>query len=173
MDGVLLLFVAIAMIVLPVKLVMNSNQRKEELREDEYEDEGLEYEGIKYFGNFIGGFKDIGYCEFLRVDFFKDRIGIEIKDLKKDIKENRYIKLNDVLDVKIQTETQIKESVSIGKLLVFGILSFGMKGNEKTLIDEYVVMKVVYNNDELNLIFKMSDSYNFIKDINRFKEEYL
>lgn len=104
------------------------NMRKNFLK---YKEQGLrfikEYNSVKYYGG-IKGF-DIEHTG--KVIIFSDRVRIL----------NNTIYLEDVESCKVQTERQITEGVSMGKLLFFGVLAFGMKGKQKELSKKYIVLR--------------------------------
>jgi hypothetical protein len=56
-------------------------------------------------------------------------------------KEEYFIPFEDVLSIEIKDERYVKEQVSLGKLLVFGVLALGMKKNEYEINNEYVIIK--------------------------------
>lgn len=149
--------------------IMKSCNKGYEERIRDLERCGSKHKSGIIVNNYVGGFKDIGICRHTYLDLMEDRIIVTFKDDSKGIKEKKQIKYSDVLDVSIQTETQIKEKVSLGKILVFGVLSFGMKGNQSTISQEYLVMKVKYNNEDLDLIFSVGNAYQAVKNINEYK----
>lgn len=85
------------------------------------------------------------------------------------------IKMSDILSAELQTETQISEQISLGKLITFGLLSFAMKKNPNEIIREYLVINMKYEDKEISLILKPTkdDQYNleqqfrFLREVNR------
>lgn len=90
------------------------------------------YDDVSYYG----GFEGIGYQKKVDVLIYSDKIIV-----KKDLDWHKEILLSDIEDCTIQTETQLKERVSMGKLLCFGVFAFGMKGKQQAIAQDYTVVR--------------------------------
>ncbi len=137
----------------------------------EREEKGIR--GVKEF-KYYGGFKNIGYCEKCFATFYDDRIDMVLtgKSGETNIYEHKNIKFKDILDVEIQTESQIRESVSLGKLIAFGIFAFGMEKKQKDVVDNYLIIKALNEmGEEMSLIIKVVDYVEFTKLINEAKDK--
>ena len=133
-----------------------SNDEKKKYQE--YKKQGLEYIKKYYNVSYYGGFKDIGFRKDENLILFEDRIRILNKD----------ILIKNIKDCRIQTETQLTERASIGKLLCFGVFALGMKGKQKELNKEFTVIRFSNNNEEADLIVDLkSKNEIFIGKINR------
>ncbi|NFL87398.1 hypothetical protein FDB24_10730 [Clostridium botulinum] len=115
-----------------------------------------------YRPQYLGGFKSVSSSKSCLVTIYEDKIKIYI--------HGRYANImkQDILDVMIKNENQIKEQISLGKLICFGVLAFGMRGKSKVITKDYVVLKIIYNEEELSLIFNFENSQitmKFIEDI--------
>jgi hypothetical protein len=78
---------------------------------------------------YIGGFPEISGGENLKVNLKlnSEKLLIEFftKKLAKDIK------IEDIIDAECSTEEQISKDITLGRLIVFGALAFGLKKNNK------------------------------------------
>ncbi|MBY7006764.1 hypothetical protein FDA25_02400 [Clostridium botulinum] len=121
---------------------------------------------------FYGGFKEVGICESCYVTVYDTYIEIQLwNDNKNKFYLEKIIEGKDIIDIRVKTQTQIQNEVSLGKLITFGVLAFAMKGNKNILADEYVVMKIKYEGEEINLIFRIpNEQMNFIQIINSIRE---
>lgn len=98
-------------------------------------------------GIYIGGVKGLSanLSRNKKIYFLEDGIGIGIVAGKK------FIKYSDIQDVYIESSHSIEQKVSMGKLICFGVLAFGMKKNEKNKIHEIVVINVKEGKEEYNV----------------------
>ncbi|GAA0765987.1 hypothetical protein GCM10008908_03200 [Clostridium subterminale] len=71
------------------------------------------------------------------------------------------------MNVQLKTEQDIKESISLGRLLVFGVFVLGMKRKSKIISQNYMVMRIKENNEEIDLIFQTEEYYNLINLISQ------
>jgi len=153
-------------IVLGNSICNNEDKR----RSEHYKSQGLVH--IKTFvPKFLGGFNDVGACEICIVDLFKDKIVIKLSGGKGNniFNKTKTIMIDNILGLKVQTESEIKEKVSLGKLVCFGVFAFGMDGNKKTTSNNYVVMKARCNDEEVNLVFQIDDYTDFMSSINQIR----
>lgn len=174
-EYVPILLIVIVGIVLIVKWMKKSNKDTERLlleidkkRKQNYkEKEGLEYLktecGIKY----LGGFKDVGKKDNdLIVDFFKDRIRLTF-----DNNKYRDIMQKDILGCKIQNETQIRQQISMGKIVLLGV--FALAGNNtKEINKEFALLDCYYEGDRISIVLDIDfqpSLEQFVRDINRLK----
>ena len=71
-----------------------------------------------------------------------------------------------IVDVSIKTEQEIKERVSLGKLICFGVLAFAMKGKEEVLSKSYLMITVKDREDYLGILLDSSNNANLATSIN-------
>lgn len=93
------------------------------------------------------------------ITLFDDRMEFNF-NFKKDM--NFYIPINNIIDVKGKTEEQISKDVTLSRLLLTGILAFGLK---KTKIKnrKFLVITHNLNNVKENIIFEYNYLEVFIK----------
>ncbi|MEG1309388.1 MAG: hypothetical protein RSD06_00750 [Bacilli bacterium] len=133
-----------------------------------YKKQGLDFLKNE-FGNikYLTGFKDIGIKEDIYISLFKDRIRFNFeKDFYRDVLKN------DISDCRIETETQIRNQISMGKILCLGIFAFG-GNNTKEINKEYLVIDCKFKNNNINILLEFKDQISLeeaSKDINRLIE---
>lgn len=108
----------------------------------------------------------------------KPRIYFSIKEnvLKFRLLDNSYsIPYNKLLNYELKTETQIREKVTLGRLMLFGIFALGMKKQiekdklygELDFLDE--------NNKEQSIIFTLNNMFvqKILEEIHKAKNKYV
>lgn len=120
-----------------------------------------------FYVDYYGGYNDIGKCYICGVDFCKNLIHIKFTGncSGKDFIEERDIKYEDITNVSLKTEEEIKQSPSFSKVFLFGILGFAMKGKENITTNNFVVITTKYN----NLILKVEDYRNFVHKLDEMR----
>lgn len=133
-----------------------------------------------FFITYIGGISNISTNNKVSFTITKEGL-LLLYDQKSypcvSYSDKKLIKWDNIKNISFQTEQNIKEQVSLGKLLVFGVLAFGMKGKDKNISNEYIVLNINEDLKEYNMILqaeKQEDNqrkYNdLIEYINQFKE---
>lgn len=124
--------------------------------------------------NYIGGFKNISKCNKCVLEVCNDRLKVITMNTSGDIFSiPNNILMDYIQNVEIKTETEIKEKVSLGKLMFFGILAFGMNGKESTVIKNYITIEVKDSRDEFIIILDgKGRDREIVNLINRVKSEY-
>lgn len=124
-------------------------EKKKNLNKKEWEAEGCKFiEGLDLV--YKGGIKNIssnGNGE-IYISALEDGVGV-INGVAKKV-----IKYDNIKDMYIDNERSIKEQVSLGKLIFFGVFAFGMKGKEREINREYIVINVVDEDGEYNVILQ-------------------
>lgn len=125
---------------------------------------------------YVGGIKGLSVNQKLNeyVVFLNDGIGVGYMDNKKKIPYKC------ITDVAIENTKSIEQRVSMGKLLFFGILAFGMKKNQEDIIKEFIVIDVEDEEDgkysvvfDLPIQSKVQEVYNYIhRNIKKSKTEF-
>lgn len=152
--GTFLWIVGIGFVGLIVFIGCNSKKWSEESHKgltEHYAKEGKRYicsfydtmNKIKY----ITGFKDLSACDVTDITLTNEDIEINFKDAK-----TRFIKAEDVKDIYINSEYELKEKVSAGKIMVFGLMGLGMT-SKKEEIKKYMIIECNYDNYNTALIF--------------------
>ena len=131
-------------------------------KKEHYESIGLnfitDYDNIDYYG----GFKDWGCKKDIKLIVFDGYFRLD-----SDYSGSKIIEFKDIKDCRIQTEKQLSERVSMGKLLCFGVLAFGMKGKQKELSKDYVLVRCNYENEDIDLVLDLhSNNERFVRYIN-------
>lgn len=173
---ILIFFILFITWVVTVEAPKIEEQRKE--TREIYRKQGLEYIDLFSF-ECIGGFSDIGACKKCYIDLFEEQMHIKLykESSSGSILGSKevVIKMSDILSAELQTETQISEQISLGKLITFGLLSFAMKKKQTEITREYLVINMKYEDKEISLILKPTkdDQYNleqqfrFLRETNR------
>ncbi|MBP3929414.1 MAG: hypothetical protein J6D47_07615 [Peptostreptococcaceae bacterium] len=168
----------ILFIIWMIKVDLPRMEKQQQETKEIYRKQGLEYIGLFSF-ECIGGFSDIGACKNCYIDLFEEKMTINLykESSSGSILASKVvvIKMSDILSAELQTETQISEQISLGKLITFGLLSFAMKKNPNEIIREYLVINMKYEDKEISLILKPTkdDQYNleqqfrFLREVNR------
>lgn len=125
--------------------------------------------------DYMGGFDDVIGSTYKKchIYVFNDilrfrltKIGGFDEDIFKDIP------YKDVVSVKIVSEKYISEQLSLGKLVCFGLLSLGMKKNSKSKVDEYLVITIKYNNEDISIVLDREfNKENMIELLNQIRKQ--
>ena len=173
MDMFILLIVIIGIIFL-VKWINKTNKDTDELlikidekrRQNYKEKKGLEYLKTEYGIKYLGGFKDLGKKDDdITIEFFKDRIRLSFNDGYRDIMQK------EILDCKIQSETQIRQQISMGKIILLG--AFALAGNNtKEINKEFALLDCYYEGDRISIVLDIDfqpSLEQFVRDVNGLK----
>lgn len=128
-----------------------------------------EKEEMKYFSGctYIDGSLKI-YDSHLSASVQVDRQYVYVGTLKFKVK----IPISKVLYYDLKTETEIREQVTLGRLIAFGIFALGMKKQKKDVV-KYVVLEYLdENDDKQNMILQSKDASLILNTINQYKNEY-
>ncbi|MDK0621631.1 hypothetical protein P5E90_12385 [Clostridium perfringens] len=174
-EYVPILLIVIVGIVFIVKWMKKSNKDTERLlleidkkRKQNYkEKEGLEYLKTEYGIKYLGGFKDLGKKDNdITIVFFKDRIRLTF-----DNNNYRDIMQKSILGCKIQNQTQIRQQISMGKIVLLGV--FALAGNNtKEINKEFALLDCYYEGDRISIVLDIDFQLSleqFVRDINRLK----
>lgn len=125
------------------------------------EKEGIEYLKPLYGIKYLGGFKDLGRKDTdITLLLFKDRIRFEF-----DKNNYRDIMQKDILDCKIQNETQIRQQISMGKIVLLGV--FALAGNNtKEINKEFALLDCYYEGDKISILLECRDQYYLEECVN-------
>lgn len=118
--------------------VKESNRQKEQ---------GIVYAAVNV--RYIGGFKEISGGKQVNFDLTHSQVKIVFSP-----QQIKSINISDIIDVECSTEDSITREVSLGRMLVFGALSFGMK-KEKHTVRRFLVIKFMQDNTERSLVLEM------------------
>ena len=162
------LIVVIGFILLVVYL--GKDAEKIEKQQLKYQEELDRKRGYKLVSthkvDYIGGFKSLEPQKSVQLEICSDRIRLNTNKIQNILYKN-------IVDVSIKTEQEIKERVSLGKLICFGVLAFAMKGTEEVLSKSYLMITVKDREDYLGILLDSSNNANLITSINITRNDYL
>jgi hypothetical protein len=117
----------------------------------------------EYGAMYLGGFPDI----------IGGKADIEIKEngVFINCKHNgsKFIFAKNIISSEIKTNTQIEEEISLGKILLFGVFSLGMK-NRNTVVKNYIDIKYNDNGTTRDIILESKQTQNLINTLRRLKK---
>ena len=149
-------------IVTFVWYINKTGDQQEQFKKYEYAEQGLIHIKDYNFVDYLGGFKNKGKSDDIKVIVFENKI-----DFKFSYEDTREIFIKNIKDCRIQTDKELIERVSMGKLLCFGVLAFGMKGKQKELTKDYVVVRCNYENEDIDLVLDFATrNEEFVNSIN-------
>ena len=93
---------------------------------------------------YIGGYDDVAGGKKAEILLFKNKLDINFVT---NMSNSKSINIENINTIKIMSQELIQNEISIGKMLIFGVLAFGMRDN-KTTVNNYLVVN--YNEDNLN-----------------------
>ena len=116
----------------------------------------------------VGGHPSFELNEPVRFKIRNNQIFISTRGLKETIKLN----VKDIINYEVQTESEIKNNVTIPRVLILGILSLVAK-KQSTDTKYFLILTLKQNNVKFQSIFKGAYSddnlYDIITEINRLK----
>lgn len=129
--------------------------------------------------HYKGGIKNLSVQMDTTIDILKEGLNFiysekrveEDNNNKQTILQSIYIDFSDIKSIEIQTESSIKSQVSLGKLLFFGVLAFGMKRKEKESIQEYIVLKVADEEGDYGVVLSVESLIDQASYTNRVVQE--
>lgn len=132
---------------------LSTGKELEEKNKKKFTSQGYNY--IAYCGvEYKGGIKNISIDTPVTIGLLKE--GLSFTTIVGD----RIILFKNIIDISLQSRQYIESQVSLGKLIVFGILAFGMNKNQKKINDEYIVLKVNDDDGEYNILLQAQDYTN-------------
>ena len=168
-DKVAMLVVIIIGIILFIRWLIKGDKETDKLlleaknntKKTYKEKEGIEYLKPLYSIKYLGGFKDLGRKDKdVTLLLFKDRIRFEF-----DKNNYRDIMQKDILDCKIQNETQIRQQISMGKIVLLGV--FALAGNNtKEINKEFALLECYYEGDKISILLECRDQYSLEEYVN-------
>ncbi|EDS77048.1 putative MurF [Clostridium botulinum C str. Eklund] len=102
-----------------------------------------------HYARYIGGLPDLAGGKDATLYIKENEITLETFGVNPITK---IINMKDITKAEIQSETQINQSVGLGKLIMFGVLAFGMK--KKSEVKSYLLLGYKDNNEERNIILE-------------------
>ncbi|WP_291566987.1 MULTISPECIES: hypothetical protein [unclassified Clostridium] len=174
--GTFLWIIGIGFVVFIIYAACNSKKWSEESQKyftEKYAKQGKKYVA-HYYGSthkikYISGFKDKGVCDIYSITLTDKDIEIEFEDKVKKTYEERFVLKENIKDIYISSEYELKEKISAGKIMVFGLMGLGMTRKEEE-IKEYIVIECKYENYNTALVLKQNGLNGIVKDM---RELYL
>lgn len=102
---------------------------------------------------YVGGFPDVEGGSKAHIVVKKETINILFGGVM--IQGQKSIPMSSVINAETKSETQITKDVSLGKLIVFGVLAFAMK-DSKTTVKNYLVISCNDSGKRRDYIFETS-----------------
>lgn len=127
-----------------------------------YKKQGLEL--LREYNTCVhyNGFKEYGKLSIPEVLLFTDRIRFNLSS-----NNTREILIKDISDCRVQTDVQISERISKGKLLAFGIFALGMKKKQEEICKSYVLLSCKYKGEDTDFVFDFKDfNTSFVTIVN-------
>lgn len=150
----------IAIFIVSIYTTFNSQNKPKEINDKE----------LLLLGKYIGGCKEIydsGLTGFMKIN---ENV-IEIKYAQNSTSCIYSIPIENVLEAYLQSEEDIQRQVTLGRLLVFGVLAFGLKKTSKN-IKKYMVIKFLNKKGEEDTIIYDSNRFSeALEKINYFKDK--
>ena len=114
------------------------NEMKEYLSKNGYH----KYTGSSMFLTYLGGIKNVS-IKNVNVIVLEEGI---LFDCINRFPNYIMIPFEKIRDISIETERSLKEKASLGKILLFGVFAFGMKGKTSEVNREYISLFSKYTN---------------------------
>jgi hypothetical protein len=149
------MWIIVIIIILGIFIYIGNNIVKSENDKNinKYRNKGYHY--IETLGaDYKGGFKDISIKTPIIIDLLQEGISFN------NIMYEKMILFENIIDVSLQSKQYIENQVSLGKLIFFGILAFGMNKNQKKFNDEFIVIKLKDNNETYSVLIQALEHTN-------------
>lgn len=81
-----------------------------------------------------------------------------------------------IKDISLQSQQHIQNQVSLGKLIVFGVLAFSMEGKTNTINDEYIVLNAIDEDGEYNVVmqpYESTKNQEMYNTLSTYKNKYM
>jgi hypothetical protein len=158
------MWIIIIILILGIFIYIGNNIVKNEndKNTNKYKNKG--YNFIETLGaDYKGGFKDISIETPIIIDLLQG--GISFNNLMYE----KFIPFENILDISLQNKQYIENQVSLGKLIFFGILAFGMNKNQKKFNDEFIVLKLKDSGEIYNVLIQAMEHTNNQSIYNKIK----
>jgi cytochrome oxidase Cu insertion factor (SCO1/SenC/PrrC family) len=112
-------------------------------------------------GQYLGGFDDVEGGKKIQCTLYKDKLNIYFVS-----KYSKNISVSNINNIKIKSDIQMQNDVTLGRLLTVGVLAFGMK-KKKTIVNNYVVLNYDNNGKDENIILQTDKNEDIVREINK------
>lgn len=152
---ILMIIIGIILIIIILRFnIKDDKKRKIEEKTDKFSSLGFNYIDILN-ASYKGGIKNISANSPVSTNLLKEGIGFQNDTMTK------IILFKNIQDISLQNKQYIKNQVSLGKLIVFGVFAFGMDGNKQSVNDEYIILSINDEDGEYNILLQAIDiKYN-------------
>jgi len=140
--------IIIALFLIICFTVANSTTKDIEDKEKiKFSNQGYHYIG---FSGMIykGGINNISVNNPVSISLLEEGINFHSGVIDKTIS------FDSIEDMSLQSQQYIQNQVSLGKLVCFGILAFGMSGKQNSINDEYIVLNVDDENEQYSVLLQ-------------------
>lgn len=141
----------------------------EDNRKKFYKSRGLEFKQSISTSKYCGGFEGIASTDLCMVEYVNDYLNIMISNHTPIFNAIRQIKIVDILDTYVETETQIRERVSLGKLALVGVFAFALSSKEHITHSNFVIIKITDKDSYREIVFKPDNSMEFVSQIDKIR----
>lgn len=166
-----MLFIYFFVLIIGVMIIFSrENENQENINRD------LNKRGYNKISNFIifryiGGIKTISSGNRVQIKLLKEGICFSYKKGEIGESRNYIIKFENIEDIYLDTQQSIQERVSLGKLICFGVLAFGLKGKQIQNTKEFIVLEVCENDKNYNVILDCRNIQEGLDTLLKLKNE--
>lgn len=166
-----MLLILVIGLIIGVIIIISKEKNNQEIINKDLNKKGYNKVTNLIIFKYIGGIKTISSSNNVQIKLLKEGICFSYK--KEDVEEtyNNIIKFENIEDVYLDTQQSIQERVSLGKLICFGVLAFGLKGKQIQNTKEFIVLEVSENNKNYNIILDCKNIQQGLDTILKLKNE--
>jgi hypothetical protein len=124
----------------------------EKYREDKKTNDNLGIIFEKQFVDYIGGFQEISGGD-VKVNIKISNENLYIYFINKDNNE-KIISMSKIIDAECSTSEQVSKDLTLGRIVVFGILAWGLKKKTKEITKCAIITYKDENNKLRSLVFE-------------------
>lgn len=157
-------YIVAAIVFLGIAFLLKSSMNK-----DIEQEKSL---GIIYsdnYASYIGGLSDVEGGKSVKVSILNEKIVLDFtRTVQKADEFNppTVIKMDNINYAEIKSEEQLRNDISVGRILVLGILAFG---KQKQVVNNYTLINYQDNNTERNLVLQSPNNETLVKTIKKIK----
>lgn len=154
----MIFLMSIGIVIVPITIMAYQNSLKSNPIDNEYEK-------FDFILSYVAGslkIFDVNVRTVLIISMNDIRLQLDKYDIT--------IPYDKLLDYKLQTEEEIQQKITLGRLLIFGVFALGMKKSKKKTT-KYIVLEFVDDNSKKQNVILQGDSTTYILEkIHKYKE---
>ncbi|WP_252241679.1 hypothetical protein [Clostridium sp. ZBS18] len=150
--GVIILLIIVVIIIYKIYPYDEKVEKIDMLTRDNmdfFSKKGYNYIKNGFFVHYKGGIRNLSVNSSVIVDLLQEGIAFN--------KDKKIILFKNINNIILENETQIQQQISLGKMLIFGALAFGMERKNKEINNEYIVLKVEDEDGEYSVLLQSND----------------